>query len=95
MLGAVSDEYGEGFHQNISTMEKRYAECHHSTCYLTTVGDLLKESLLPVTNKWIIERSFKREQNQTFIFPFLVIALPYFPTAFLPLFLELLMFNLT
>jgi hypothetical protein len=24
-LGAVSDKHGEGFHQDISTMEKRYA----------------------------------------------------------------------
>jgi hypothetical protein len=31
MLGAVSDIYREGFHQNISTMKKRYAESHHST----------------------------------------------------------------
>jgi hypothetical protein len=37
-LGAVSDEHGERFHQDISNMEKWYQGSGASVCWLSTAG---------------------------------------------------------
>jgi hypothetical protein len=37
-LGAVSDEHGERFHQDIYNMKKRYQGKWSSVCWLTTAG---------------------------------------------------------
>ena len=49
-LGAVSDEYGESFHQDSSAMQKRYA-VKSSQNILAIVVTVLKRCLLPVTKE--------------------------------------------
>jgi hypothetical protein len=47
-FGAVSDEHGEGFHQDISTMDKRNAGKWSQNML---AGTLLKRCLSPVTDE--------------------------------------------
>jgi len=90
-LGAVGEEHGEGFHQDISSMEKRYAaKSSQNTswlllepywrgfyCHLQT--NLLQKEVLNV-----------RKITHLFSHFCCVIAWTYFHTAFLPLFFNCL-----
>jgi hypothetical protein len=59
-MGAVSNEHGEGFHQDISTMEKRYAG-KSTESMLPDYCCYLNEEISIANYKQMSYRSFKHE----------------------------------
>ena len=60
-LSAVSDEHVEQFHQDTSTIEKRYAGKWSQNMLADFFETFLKRCLLSVTNERVTERRVKRE----------------------------------
>jgi hypothetical protein len=70
--GTVSDKYGERFHQDISTMEKRYVGKSSQNRLADYCWKLTEEVSIARYKRKSYRKSFKRKLNQTFIFTFLL-----------------------